>query len=48
MFGIDVWGKVYEFDIEGQVVYEHDDLSGLFDNHVESLKIRGAAKVVVP
>jgi hypothetical protein len=48
LFGIDVWGKIYEFDIEGQVVYEHDDLSALFVDHVQSLKVRGAARVVVP
>jgi hypothetical protein len=48
LFGVDVWGKVYEFDLDEQIVYEHDDLSGLFDNYVEALKIRGATKVVLP
>ncbi len=48
LFGIDVWGKVYEFDLQGRVVGEHDDLSGQFDDFTQSLKIRGATTVVVP
>lgn len=47
IFGIDVWGKVFEFDVDARVVREHDDLGPLFPDYTESLKIRGATRVVL-
>jgi hypothetical protein len=48
LFAIDVWGRVLELDENDNIVGEHDDLSTLFPDYENSLRVRGATRVIVP
>lgn len=48
MFGVDVLGRVYEFDFESRTVQEHDDIADLLASSTDALKVRGATRVVLP
>lgn len=47
LYGIDVLGRIYAFDEAERSVDQVDDLSGLFPDFEQSLRVRGATKVVV-
>lgn len=46
LYGLTVYGKVYEIDEATRIVEQVDDLAGLFPD--DGLRIRGATEIVVP
>jgi len=47
LYGIDVWGKVWLLDESGDAITVHEDLAVHFEDPEQSLRVRGATKVVV-